>query len=254
MEEKELAAMRQGVKELTEQVGYCESAQLNFVTHRTASARAALRYVEYLQSVGAGKVLSSPAERQEAEAEPSVEQEWAKVDPATAFHLIERHAEDWSDAGRMMLAWRDANPNPAAEQERQSMQLTLDAVAAALGDRFDPEAGHAISVLRLVRLAAPSSPSVSGTVDTATFREYVRKCSVTWDTYEWDGHLNDLIAHIDQHTAQAVRAAREEAIEQSAKLLEARGTKFNDAEFLEVGGEIRALATPQAAGTEQEPK
>ena len=44
---------------------------------------------------------------------PSTEQEWAKVDPAVAFHLIDRHAEDWADAGRMMLAWRDANPAPA---------------------------------------------------------------------------------------------------------------------------------------------
>lgn len=44
---------------------------------------------------------------------PSAEQEWAKVDPAVAFHLIERHAENWADAGRMMLAWRDANPAPA---------------------------------------------------------------------------------------------------------------------------------------------
>lgn len=39
---------------------------------------------------------------------PSTEQEWAKVDPAVAFHLIERHAEDWADAGRMMEAWRAA--------------------------------------------------------------------------------------------------------------------------------------------------
>ena len=42
---------------------------------------------------------------------PSTEQEWAKVDPAVAFHLIERHAEDWADAGRMMEAWRDATAN-----------------------------------------------------------------------------------------------------------------------------------------------
>ncbi|GEM_PF-1878155 len=47
------------------------------------------------------------------EAAPEGEQEWSKVDPATAFHLIERHADNWADAGRMMLAWRDANPAPA---------------------------------------------------------------------------------------------------------------------------------------------
>lgn len=39
---------------------------------------------------------------------PEDDQHWAKVDPAVAFHLIERHAEDWADAGRMMLQWHKA--------------------------------------------------------------------------------------------------------------------------------------------------
>lgn len=48
------------------------------------------------------------------ERKPDDSQEWAKVDGAIAFHLIERHADDWNDAGRMMDAWRDANPRRAA--------------------------------------------------------------------------------------------------------------------------------------------
>lgn len=39
---------------------------------------------------------------------PEDDQQWAKVDPAVAFHLIERHAEDWADAGRLMLQWHNA--------------------------------------------------------------------------------------------------------------------------------------------------
>ncbi|MEX3933331.1 hypothetical protein AB4Y32_16260 [Paraburkholderia phymatum] len=35
-------------------------------------------------------------------------QEWAKVIPEVAFHLIERHAENWAHAGQLMEAWRDA--------------------------------------------------------------------------------------------------------------------------------------------------
>jgi hypothetical protein len=33
------------------------------------------------------------------------QQEWAKLDGTTAFHLIERHAEDWAETGAMMEAW-----------------------------------------------------------------------------------------------------------------------------------------------------
>jgi hypothetical protein len=36
------------------------------------------------------------------------DQNWEKISSEVAFHLIERHAEDWADAGRMMEAWREA--------------------------------------------------------------------------------------------------------------------------------------------------
>lgn len=36
-------------------------------------------------------------------------QAWKGMDGATAFHLIERHAEGWSDVARMMDAWMEAN-------------------------------------------------------------------------------------------------------------------------------------------------
>lgn len=36
-------------------------------------------------------------------------QKWKGMDGATAFHLIERHAENWNDAGDLMEAWLEAN-------------------------------------------------------------------------------------------------------------------------------------------------
>ena len=36
-------------------------------------------------------------------------QNWAGMDGAAAFHLIERHADGWGDVGRMMNAWLAAN-------------------------------------------------------------------------------------------------------------------------------------------------
>jgi hypothetical protein len=36
-------------------------------------------------------------------------QRWAGMDGATAYHLIDRHAGDWSEIGLMMDAWLRAN-------------------------------------------------------------------------------------------------------------------------------------------------
>lgn len=36
-------------------------------------------------------------------------QQWAGMDGATAYHLIERHAENWADINLMMGAWLAAN-------------------------------------------------------------------------------------------------------------------------------------------------
>jgi hypothetical protein len=47
-------------------------------------------------------------------------QDWAGMDGATAFLLIERHANGWGDVGRMMDAWLQANlktPNAGAKLE-----------------------------------------------------------------------------------------------------------------------------------------
>jgi hypothetical protein len=37
-------------------------------------------------------------------------QEWANVDGAVAWHLIERHCETWADIRLQMDEWRKANP------------------------------------------------------------------------------------------------------------------------------------------------
>lgn len=36
-------------------------------------------------------------------------QQWAGMDGATAWHLIERHAENWHEIGELMNAWLRAN-------------------------------------------------------------------------------------------------------------------------------------------------
>lgn len=41
--------------------------------------------------------------------EAASKQHWRGMDGATAFHLIERHADGWNDVGTMMNAWLEAN-------------------------------------------------------------------------------------------------------------------------------------------------
>ena len=60
-------------------------------------------------------------------------QDWCGMDPAIAFHLIERHAENWDHAGRLMEAWRmaqkpQAEPVAPADSEtwRNVLQTLLD--------------------------------------------------------------------------------------------------------------------------------
>ena len=36
-------------------------------------------------------------------------QAWAGMDGAIAWHLIERHADNWQEVGAMMAAWLRAN-------------------------------------------------------------------------------------------------------------------------------------------------
>ena len=75
---------------------------------------AGLRHVEGMASMPSAyrAMLNAapkpPNETMTAEEAKSC-QDWAGMDGACAFHLIERHADGWSDVARMMEAWLDAN-------------------------------------------------------------------------------------------------------------------------------------------------
>lgn len=57
---------------------------------------------------------------------PTVEdiesQNWERVDGAIAWHLVDRHAEDWAHTARLMHAWRDAAVAAAVEAEREAIR------------------------------------------------------------------------------------------------------------------------------------
>jgi len=62
----------------------------------------------------------------EPEQEPTIEdnsQDWAKLDGATAWHLIERHADNWSDVGKMMDEYVAAKLAESESYDETSWQM-----------------------------------------------------------------------------------------------------------------------------------
>lgn len=63
---------------------------------------------------------------------PTVEdnsQQWKGMDGSTAWHLIDRHADNWADVGKMMDEWLKENSEspiatPATEQANTSHEDT----------------------------------------------------------------------------------------------------------------------------------
>lgn len=62
--------------------------------------------------------------------EVSEKQTWKGMDGAIAYHLIDRHADNWADVGLMMDAWREMNG--AAAEAPPGMMLVQEADIRAL--------------------------------------------------------------------------------------------------------------------------
>lgn len=91
-----------------------------------------------LEAIGAGGV--SPL-RQINQPEPTVPdqtQDWAGMDGATAYLLIQRHADNWADVAKMMGEWLTAN-------QRQSFDAADVATASAQGFRDGVASVSAVS-------------------------------------------------------------------------------------------------------------
>lgn len=57
-------------------------------------------------------------------------QNWQGMDGATAWHLIERHADNWSEVGEMMDAWLRANTKAAVQAERERCAKLVETAGA----------------------------------------------------------------------------------------------------------------------------
>lgn len=63
-------------------------------------------------------------------------QDWKGMDGAVAFHLIERHSDNWADARLMMDEWREANSQSDAllDEAKRIQALFMGALGEVLRD------------------------------------------------------------------------------------------------------------------------
>ncbi|MBK5203834.1 MAG: hypothetical protein JJD98_00045 [Polaromonas sp.] len=80
-------------------------------------------------------MLSAPAPQAPAPTVPDNMQDWSGMDGATAFHLIERHADNWADTAKMMGEWLAANQTAHQAPELPS-RIALEKVARLEADGF----------------------------------------------------------------------------------------------------------------------
>jgi len=143
---------------------------------------------------------------------PSTEQEWAKVDPAVAFHLIERHAEDWADAGRMMEAWRAATarteraaaPAPTYWNAQRKM---IERAIIGLRDGWASRKDADDALQALAASPATASGDELPSIDTPEFAHLLCELFSARSGAPSNDARTALIDHIDTYTRAAVSAA-----------------------------------------------
>ena len=72
-------------------------------------------------------MLMTPKEADEAA------QNWRGMDGATAWHLIDRHADNWAEVGEMMDAWLRANTTPLPPNATSHRSAACGASAGLTG-------------------------------------------------------------------------------------------------------------------------
>src|SRR5579859_5490405 len=104
----------------------------------TADSRDATEGEGLLETLEKLRELQKPTISQE-EAERC--QQWAQLDGATAYHLIERHAANWADVGLMMDAWLKARASAVSEIASLDRDAIIEECADLADQKLDVYSG-----------------------------------------------------------------------------------------------------------------
>ena len=72
----------------------------------------------YMNGQGPCDCAEHPLQPKPTDAEVATSQNWRGMDGAIAWHLIERHADNWHEVGVMMNAWLMANGGFLTEESK----------------------------------------------------------------------------------------------------------------------------------------
>ncbi|SCU73469.1 hypothetical protein CNECB9_1150013 [Cupriavidus necator] len=99
-------------------------------------ADASCRIAKAAASQAWSAALSHPAGEAQPDTVPDTSQDWAKLGGAVAYHLIERHGEDWADIGRKMDAWGAARfAGPPSSDTGAQPAVIREAIEGAFEER-----------------------------------------------------------------------------------------------------------------------
>ena len=92
------------------------------------------------------RASATSAPEQPAVTRPKNSQAWAGMGGAIAFHLIERHSDNWADAEMMMDEWRLAN-TPATPQPAKSCKWLESDPWGEMPNTYESSCGEAWSFI-----------------------------------------------------------------------------------------------------------
>jgi hypothetical protein len=90
-----------------------------------------------------------------SDAEADAFQHWDKIDGATAWHLIERHADNWGEVGQMMDAFVRAKTKPSSETPERNYKALYESLLLAVGKKYPDETRHQTALRYILQAEEP---------------------------------------------------------------------------------------------------
>ncbi|MGE8319555.1 MAG: hypothetical protein ACN6O3_12485 [Comamonas sp.] len=108
---------------------------------------------------------------------PSIEdasQDWAKCDPAIAFHLIERHSNSWADAGKMMAEFAAAKAGAEVAELRAKL-AEAKAVLALVASSTPASTAQRLTDEQIDAIAEAMPGGTAGMLKQWGYQQFARK-------------------------------------------------------------------------------
>lgn len=136
-----------------------------------------------LKELGVGTLLYKSPQKTPKPTVPDNSQEWEGMDGCIAWHLIERHADNWSDVGKMMSEWLEANKTPTEAIYEAWLAVGAD-VAGLSWDSFLQAIASRLPSSQYARQQTPPPPPIPAPPECTTQAEKTAYAFGWWKALE----------------------------------------------------------------------